>query len=82
MVQGLNMQLRKCSWRGQKLWSMAELMVWNPKWHVMYSVWTFSQWNCEELANFILNSIDFWIYYSCFLFFLFLFLLLLRGLPQ
>ena len=57
-----SMQLRTCSWRGQKLWVMAELMVWNWKWHVLYLVWTFPWWNCEKLANFMENSIDFWIY--------------------
>ena len=53
------MQLRKHSWRGQNLRYIVELMVWNWKWRV---IWTFSWWKCEELGNFIRNSIDFWIY--------------------
>ena len=53
------MILRKHSWRGQNLQYIVELMVWNWKWRV---IWTFSWWKCEELGNFMRNSIDFWIY--------------------
>ena len=53
------MQLRNHSWRGQNLRYIVELMVWNWKWCVKR---TFSWWKCEELGNFIRNSIDFWIY--------------------